>query len=242
MVSMAALEASAPSMVAPQATEQALPMTMTATTTASSSNATGTEFMMPTPNAGFNTPTAASSIQVSAATPTLAKNESSTVNASAKTDGYTPLELSDNEQKAVKDVCQSLPGLRGQIELFGLMNAGQSPNLGCEENFGWSDLFTAQLMKQAPANGWVGGDNATKVVVGEGPDTRFQTNYGWIYNPKTGKLWAAGFDAKDRPLVKPVGTVTAAASKDAKAEQPKAETPASNTPATAGVETDGSGK
>jgi hypothetical protein len=97
-------------------------------------------------------------------------------------------------------------------------------------------------MKQAPANGWVGGDNATKVVVGEGPDTRFQTNYGWIYNPKTGKLWAAGFDAKDRPLVKPVGTVTAAASKDAKAEQPKAETPASNTPATAGVETDGSGK
>jgi hypothetical protein len=48
----------------------------------------------------------------------------------------------------------------------------------------------------------VGGPNATKVVIAEKPDVRFHADYGWVYNPKTGELWAAGFDAKDRALDK----------------------------------------
>ncbi len=214
-----ALESSA-SAVAPQPVETTPVVTMPMQTQTA---VKGTEFMMPAPNAGFNTPTAAASIKVAGVT---------------KTTGYTAPELSDTEKKAVGEVRTSLPGLRGQIELFGLMNSGQAPNLGCGDNSGWDDLFTAQLMKQAPANGYVGGDNASKVVVGENPDTQFHTNYGWIYNPKTGKLWAAGFDASDRPLAKSASSsTTATATGPEKAEPAKA--PSS---ATAGVETDGSSK
>lgn len=184
--------------------------------------AKGTDFMMPAPNAGFNTPTAAASIKVAGVT---------------KTGGYTAPELNEVERKAVSEVRQSLPGLRGQIELFGLMNAGQTPNLGCDDHDGWNDLFTAQLLMQAPANDYVGGQNATKVVIGENPDTQFHNNYGWIYNPKTGKLWAAGFDASDRPLMKTAPASTTVNATANNVEQPKSVEPSATT---VGVETDGS--
>ena len=109
------------------------------------------------------------------------------------------------------------------------------PNLGSGENFGWDELFTAQLMKAPPANPYVGGANASKVVVGETPDDSFHTNYGWVYNPKTGKLWAAGFDASDRPLGKSASNTTTASGEQSKSGS-------STTPATAGVETDSSTK
>ena len=151
--------------------------------------------------------------------------------------GYTVPLLSPDELKASDQVRAALPGLRGQIDLFSLMNSGQQPQLGSTDNNGWTDLVNAQLLKDVPANPYVGGPNASKVVVGEKPDDTFQANYGWIFNPKTHNLWAAGFDAKDRPLSK---TPTATASKPATNVQPAA--PAIAAPATAGVDTDNQNK
>jgi hypothetical protein len=76
------------------------------------------------------------------------------------------------------------------------------------------------------------------VVVGEKPSETFTSDYGWIFNPKTGQLWAAGFDAKDRPLAKS----TASAAKPAAKTEPAQVSPPKSEPATAGVETDSSSK
>jgi len=56
------------------------------------------------------------------------------------------------------------------------------------------------LITKLPANEYVGGKNANKVVMGTSPDTKFHADYGWIFNHQTGQLWAAGFDLNDKPL------------------------------------------
>lgn len=176
-------------------------------------------FVAPMPNAGSNiagtvAPTAASSIKVTQSS-------------------YTAPVLSDVEKRFVSEVRQALPTLRGQIELYSMMHSGAVPQLGGAENNGWGDLVMAQLLKDLPANPYVGGNNSTKVVVGEKADESFKGDYGWIFNPKTGKLWAAGFDASDRPMSKTASTTTVSV--------PESAQPA-KTGATAGVETDGSNK
>lgn len=93
-----------------------------------------------------------------------------------------------------------LVSLRGQVELFHVMHDGELPALGEGANAGWQPLFDMNLINELPANEFVGGENAFKVVRGDKPDTAFHTNYGWIFNPETGQLWAAGFDANDQPL------------------------------------------
>lgn len=92
--------------------------------------------------------------------------------------------------------------LRGQIELFHVMHDGQLPALGEGGQAGWQPLFDMNLLNELPTNPFVGGPNAAKVVRGTGPDKAFHTNYGWVFNPETGQLWAAGFDANDRPLAR----------------------------------------
>ncbi len=183
-------------------------------------------------------PTAASS------TPALANpstNPSQQANASAAKPAYTPPLLSDPEKKQVAQVNQTLPGLRGQVELFTLMNSGQAPDLGTSPaSNGWEPLVTASLIKALPANPYIGGENAQKIVVGDKPDSAFHADYGWIYNPKTGQLWAAGFDASDRPLNKSASPDNAVAAKPAPApaaEAKPADKPQNPEPATAGVET-----
>ena len=36
-----------------------------------------------------------------------------------------------------------------------------------------------------------------------GPDTTHQTDYGWIFDPATGNIYAGAFDADDRPIPRP---------------------------------------
>jgi type IV pilus assembly protein PilQ len=205
------------------------------TTTAASTNSSNTtDFVAPVPNAGSQASTNTTSTNTvtgvsSNVEPTAAASVK--ITASEKTQPtYTVPNLTAAELKTTDEVRATLPGLRGQIELYGLMNGGHTPELGNGEHNGWAELVNAQLVKAAPSNSYVGGENATKVVIGEKPDETYQTNYGWIFNPKTGQLWAAGFDAKDRPLAKSAATAAKPASKTEPA--PKAE------PVTAGVETD----
>lgn len=112
------------------------------------------------------------------------------------------------EKAAVKSVQLMLPNLRGQIELFSLMNDKQIPPLGTGTGDGWQGFVDAKMIKDSPRNDYVGGANATRVVLGSKPDTNYHTNYGWIFNPQTGELWAAGFDAAGNPLPKTMASNT----------------------------------
>jgi hypothetical protein len=42
--------------------------------------------------------------------------------------------------------------------------------------------------------------NGSKVILRDSPDTAFTSDYGWIYDPNTGNLWAASYDANDKPI------------------------------------------
>ncbi len=90
--------------------------------------------------------------------------------------------------------------LRSQIELFTAANNGTFPRLGSGEAFGWQPLIEQRFLRTPPTNPWIPNSNATRVVIGRGPDSDFHTDYGWIYNPQTGQLWAAATDEAGRPL------------------------------------------
>ncbi len=75
--------------------------------------------------------------------------------------------------------------------------------LGADDGDGpWGPLVSnsGEYFLNAPVNAYVGGSNGRIVVFGAGPDAEFHTEYGWIYNPETGAVYAAGFDADDKPL------------------------------------------
>jgi len=113
-----------------------------------------------------------------------------------------------NEKSAIKSVELTLPNLRGQVELYSMMNDKKLPPLGIGEGDGWRSFVDASMIKESPRNEYVGGDNATRVVLGTRPDTTFHTNYGWIFNSTTGELWAAGFDAAGKPFPKTTASNT----------------------------------
>lgn len=66
----------------------------------------------------------------------------------------------------------------------------------------WGPLVggAGEYLKEAPRNPYVGGENARVVTLASEPDSSFHSNYGWIFDPETGRVWAGGFDADDRPL------------------------------------------
>jgi prepilin-type N-terminal cleavage/methylation domain-containing protein len=68
----------------------------------------------------------------------------------------------------------------------------------------WGELLSAGYLRPgAPANGWVSGSNSRLIQFGSSPDTAWHQNYGWIYNPLTADVWAAGFDALDKGIARP---------------------------------------
>ena len=114
-------------------------------------------------------------------------------------------------EAAVASVKTQLTTLRSTIELYTLSKNGATPEIGMDMDNGWKPLVDAKLVESLPINQYVGGPNASKVFIAEAPDTKFHSNYGWIFNPKTGQLWAAGFDASDKPLNKGKSGATASA-------------------------------
>jgi type IV pilus assembly protein PilQ len=93
-----------------------------------------------------------------------------------------------------------LSTLRNQIELFSVKNHGELPALGAGEAFGWQPLIDQRYLRTPPVNPWLTGPNASRVVIGRGPDSDSHEDYGWIYNPQTGQLWAAATDDDGRAL------------------------------------------
>lgn len=64
----------------------------------------------------------------------------------------------------------------------------------------WGEIISRDYIMAPPVNAWVGGANGRVITFGAGPDTAYQTDYGWIYDPSTGMVYAGGFDAQDKPL------------------------------------------
>ncbi len=92
-----------------------------------------------------------------------------------------------------------LQKLRRHVGVFRARNNDALPTVA-EGDGTWGELISRDHFLSAPSNPWVGGANARTVKFGAGPDAAFQTDYGWIYNPATGEVWAGSFDASDVPL------------------------------------------
>jgi prepilin-type N-terminal cleavage/methylation domain-containing protein len=66
----------------------------------------------------------------------------------------------------------------------------------------WGQIIGRDHLLSPPLNAWIGGPNARVVRFGTGPDAVYPVDlsYGWIYDPVSGQVWAAGFDDTDMPI------------------------------------------
>mgnify|MGYP002783644113 CR=1 FL=1 len=89
--------------------------------------------------------------------------------------------------------------LRQAVSVYYYRNSARFPSVAAGQGT-WGELMTDGYFKHVPENLHVGGLNAGAIVLGSGPDTSRHVAYGWIFNPATGDVWAAGFDGFDKPL------------------------------------------
>ncbi|MCW5766154.1 MAG: prepilin-type N-terminal cleavage/methylation domain-containing protein [Phycisphaeraceae bacterium] len=106
------------------------------------------------------------------------------------------------EEAAWKTTYSDLQKIRLHVEVYRTRNSGALPAVVDNSDGNWGPIVghTSEYLQGPPTNAWVGGANARRVVLGSSPDTAYQTNYGWIFDPTTGRVWAGGFDANDHPL------------------------------------------
>lgn len=96
-----------------------------------------------------------------------------------------------------------LQKLRRTVGLFRVRNSDANPSV-IDGDGTWGEIVGNQYeyLLSAPVNAWVGGANGrvVRVVPDATPDTAFQTDYAWIFDPNNGQVWAGGFDVNDQPL------------------------------------------
>ncbi len=92
-----------------------------------------------------------------------------------------------------------LQKLRRHIGVYQARHSQQLPAVTAG-NGTWGQLVGPEHFLAPPVNAWVGGVNSRMIVLGNGPDTGYQTAYGWIFDPATGDVWAGGFDINDHPF------------------------------------------
>ena len=92
--------------------------------------------------------------------------------------------------------------VREAIGVYYVRNNNTWPQVQVPSDGDWGQLtsITGDYMKKPPKNLWVDPNNAKKIIQGTGPDSAYQSDYGWIYNPSTGEIWAGAFDANDQPI------------------------------------------
>ena len=105
----------------------------------------------------------------------------------------------DAQRTAVQDQVNKI---RKAIAIYYVRNGNVYPNI--QPGAGtWGEIGPGTSYMRTAPNPWVGGANATVIVHGSGPDTAYQTEHGWIYDPATGQVWAGSCDADDVPLPRP---------------------------------------
>lgn len=94
--------------------------------------------------------------------------------------------------------------LREAIDLYHVKNNAHYPTIVAGTGDpAWGELVGPGYMRAAGINSWVGGANAKTVAIGNAPDSTYQQDHGWIFDPVSGKLWAGSYDADDQPYPKP---------------------------------------
>jgi general secretion pathway protein G len=99
-----------------------------------------------------------------------------------------------------------LQKIRKALAIYYVRSGNQYPNITAGSGpSAWGELMDPNnpYLREPPVNSWVGGPNASVVTIGNAPDSTYHQNYGWIWDPTTGTIWAAGFDANDQPLPRP---------------------------------------
>lgn len=103
---------------------------------------------------------------------------------------------SDTQQSVTASELQKI---RRLIGVYQCRNSQQLPTVTAGDGT-WGEIISRDYIMKPPVNAWVGGANSRVILVGSVPDTVYQTDYGWIYDPATGNVYAGGFDATDHPL------------------------------------------
>lgn len=104
-----------------------------------------------------------------------------------------------------KDAQQGVTGselkkLRRHLEAYNIVHRGY-PNVTAGDGT-WGAIIGPEFLLSPPVNSWVSSNNGKKIVIRNSPDTTYQADYGWIFDPATGQVWAGGFDANDVPFPK----------------------------------------
>ena len=108
----------------------------------------------------------------------------------------------DTRQKATVD---QLLKIRNAIDVYFIHSSNVYPTV-VAGNGTWGEIAAvgnSHYLRETPRNQWVGGPNASTIIIRAGADTAFTTGYGWIFDPTTGNVWAASFDAADQPMPTP---------------------------------------
>ncbi len=94
--------------------------------------------------------------------------------------------------------------LRRHIGVYQARNEGSLPDV-LEGDGTWGQLVASggEYLLGSPVNAWVGGENSRTIVFGNAADLAHHTDYGWIYDPATGEIWAGAFDEDDQPFARP---------------------------------------
>ena len=103
------------------------------------------------------------------------------------------------DESAATTTFSELQKIRRHVGVFQARNSNTLPDVS-EGDGTWGQLVSRDHFLSPPTNAWVGGEHARVVKFGTGPDTAFQADHGWIFNPQTGEVWAGSFDARDVPL------------------------------------------
>jgi general secretion pathway protein G len=116
----------------------------------------------------------------------------------------TPQFAAATEQSARTAVVDQVNKIRRALAVYYVRNNSQYPDITAGSGT-WGELMTSGggYMRQAPVNVWVGEANGREIIIRATPDAGFVDTYGWIYDPATGNLWAAGCDGDDVPFPKP---------------------------------------
>jgi prepilin-type N-terminal cleavage/methylation domain-containing protein len=95
-----------------------------------------------------------------------------------------------------------LQKIRRHVGVYQARNSMRLPTVTVG-NGTWGEIIGPNYLYSAPVNAWVGGDNSKVIVFGSAPDTAYQTDHGWIFDPVTGQIYAGSFDAQDHPIPRP---------------------------------------
>jgi len=92
--------------------------------------------------------------------------------------------------------------IRRAVQVYQVRNDAVLPPI-VDGALDWGPLTgnASEYLATPPINQLVGGDNSSRVLIRGTPDTAPHRDYGWVFNPATGQVWAASFDDLDRPLV-----------------------------------------